>query len=133
MTQPHDPRRLVRRRGDEFQRVAYAQNNQGKTDKIVVTAEADFGARNVYSVQFTSGAADSAFGHALERMIARLALTSIAGQPSAALTTFATYSKPACRRYPCERGFLYTAIRSFQLAAGLNIPAWDGRKEAIEE
>jgi len=55
-----------------FSAVAYAQTNQGETDKILVAAEADFGARNVYSVQLPRGAADSAFGHALERMIAPL-------------------------------------------------------------
>ena len=38
----------------------------------MVAAEANFGARNVYSVQLPSGAADSAFGHALERIIAPL-------------------------------------------------------------
>jgi Zn-dependent M28 family amino/carboxypeptidase len=55
-----------------FSGVAYAQTNQGETNKILVAAEADFGARNVYSVQLPRGAADSAFGHALERMIAPL-------------------------------------------------------------
>ena len=55
-----------------FSGAAYAQAHEGEAGKIVVAAEADFGARNVYSVQLPSGAADSAFGHALERIIAPL-------------------------------------------------------------
>ena len=51
---------------------AYARAHKGETGKIVLAGEADFGARNVYSVQLPSSAADSAFGHTLERIIAPL-------------------------------------------------------------
>ena len=55
-----------------FSGAAYAQAHEGETGKIVVAGEADFGARNVYSVQLPSGAADSDFGHTLERIIVPL-------------------------------------------------------------
>src|ERR1700676_4616170 len=55
-----------------FSGAAYAQAHEGETGKIVVAGEADFGARNVYSVQLPPAAADSDFGHALERIIAPL-------------------------------------------------------------
>ena len=54
-----------------FSGAAYAQAHEGETGKIVVAGEADFGARNVYSVQLP-GAAASDFGHTLERIIAPL-------------------------------------------------------------
>src|SRR5258705_12483084 len=79
-----------------FSGAAYAQAHEGEAGKIVVAGEADFGARNVYSVQLPGGAAGSDFGHTLERIIAPLGLTSIAGQPSAAGTTSVNYRKPAC-------------------------------------
>jgi Peptidase family M28 len=56
----------------DFSGAAYAQAHEVETDKIVVAGEADFGARNVYSVQLPSGAAGSDFGHALQRIIAPL-------------------------------------------------------------
>ena len=55
-----------------FSGTAYAQAHEGETGKIVVAGEADFGARNVYSVQLPGGTADSDFGHTLERIIAPL-------------------------------------------------------------
>src|SRR5258707_2859335 len=55
-----------------FSGAAYAQAHEGETGKIVVAGEADFGARNVYSVQLPGGAAGSDFGHTLERIIAPL-------------------------------------------------------------
>jgi Zn-dependent M28 family amino/carboxypeptidase len=55
-----------------FSGAAYAQAHEGETGKIVVAGEADFGARNVYSVQLPGAAADSDFGHMLERIIAPL-------------------------------------------------------------
>jgi hypothetical protein len=55
-----------------FSGAAYAQAHEGETGKIVVAGEADFGARNVYSVQLPGVAAASDFGHTLERIIAPL-------------------------------------------------------------
>jgi hypothetical protein len=55
-----------------FSGAAYGKAHEGETGKIVVAAEADFGARNVYSVQLPPGAADSDFGHMLQRIIAPL-------------------------------------------------------------
>jgi Zn-dependent M28 family amino/carboxypeptidase len=55
-----------------FSGAAYARAHQGETGKIVVAGEADFGARNVYSVQLPHAAAGSDFGHMLERIIAPL-------------------------------------------------------------
>src|ERR1700692_261799 len=55
-----------------FSGVAYAQAHEGETGKIVVAGEADFGARNVYSVQLPGGAAGSDFGRMLDRTIAPL-------------------------------------------------------------
>jgi Zn-dependent M28 family amino/carboxypeptidase len=55
-----------------FSGAAYAQAHQGETGKIVVAGEADFGARNVYSVQLPAGAAASEFGQTLDRIIAPL-------------------------------------------------------------
>ena len=55
-----------------FSGAAYAQAHEGETGKIVVAGEADFGARNVYSVQLPGGAAGSDFGHTIERIIAPL-------------------------------------------------------------
>src|ERR1700732_732193 len=55
-----------------FSGAAYAHTHEGETGKIVVAGEADFGARNVYSVQLPGGGADSDLGHALERIIAPL-------------------------------------------------------------
>jgi Peptidase family M28 len=55
-----------------FSGAAYAQAHEGETGKIVVAGEADFGARNVYSVQLPAGAAASEFGQTLDRIIAPL-------------------------------------------------------------
>ena len=55
-----------------FSGAAYAKAREGETGKIVVAAEADFGARDVISVQLPGGAADSAFGRMLQRIIAPL-------------------------------------------------------------
>ena len=55
-----------------FSGAAYAQAHERETDKIVVASEADFGARNVYSVQLPAGAAASDFGRTLDRIIAPL-------------------------------------------------------------
>lgn len=56
----------------DFSGAAYAQAHEGEAGKIVVAAEADFGARNVYSVKLAPGAAGSDFGRTLERVIAPL-------------------------------------------------------------
>src|SRR5271154_2922105 len=45
-----------------FSGAAYARAHEGETGKIVVAGEADFGARNVYSVQLPPGAAGNDFG-----------------------------------------------------------------------
>jgi hypothetical protein len=55
-----------------FSGAAYAQAHDGETGKIVVAGEADFGARNVYSVQLPAGAAASDFGQTLDRIITPL-------------------------------------------------------------
>jgi Peptidase family M28 len=55
-----------------FSGAAYGKAHEAETGKIVVAGEADFGARNVYSVQLPDGAAGSDFGHALDRIIAPL-------------------------------------------------------------
>jgi hypothetical protein len=55
-----------------FSGAAYAQAHEGETGKIVVAGEADFGARNVYSVQLPAGAAASDFGQILDRIITPL-------------------------------------------------------------
>jgi len=55
-----------------FSGAAYAQAHQEETAKIVVASEADFGARNVYSVQLPAGAAANDFGRTLDRIIAPL-------------------------------------------------------------
>jgi hypothetical protein len=60
----------------DFSGAAYAQAHEGEAGKIVVAAEADFGARNVYSVQLPPGAPGSDFGHMLERSSRRSAPTS---------------------------------------------------------
>ena len=54
-----------------FSGAAYARAHEAEAGKIVVAAEADFGARNVYSVQLPGGA-DNDFGHTLQRIIAPL-------------------------------------------------------------
>ncbi len=56
----------------DFSGAAYARDHEGETGKIVVAGEADFGARNVYSVQLPGGAARSDFGDTLQRVIAPL-------------------------------------------------------------
>ena len=56
----------------DFSGAAYARAHEGETGKIVVAGEADFGARNVYSVQLPPGAAGSDFGNTLQRIIAPL-------------------------------------------------------------
>jgi hypothetical protein len=55
-----------------FSGAAYAKAHEGETGKIVVAAEADFGARNVYSVQLPPGAAGNDFGQTLQRVVAPL-------------------------------------------------------------
>jgi Zn-dependent M28 family amino/carboxypeptidase len=55
-----------------FSGAAYAQAHEGEAGKIVVAGEADFGARNVYSVQLPGGAAGGDFGRMLDRAIAPL-------------------------------------------------------------
>src|SRR5271154_6857943 len=55
-----------------FSGAAYAQAHEGETQKIVVAGEADFGARNVYSIQLPAGAAASDFGKTLQRIVAPL-------------------------------------------------------------
>jgi hypothetical protein len=55
-----------------FSAAAYAKAHEGEAGQIVVAGEADFGARNVYSVQLPGGAAGSDFGHTLQRVIAPL-------------------------------------------------------------
>jgi Zn-dependent M28 family amino/carboxypeptidase len=56
----------------DFSGAAYAQAHEAEAGKIVMAAEADFGARNVYSVQLPPGAAGSDFGRTLDRVIAPL-------------------------------------------------------------
>ncbi len=55
-----------------FSGAAYAKAHEGEAGKIVVVGEADFGARNVYSVQLPGGGAGSDFGRMLDRTIAPL-------------------------------------------------------------
>jgi hypothetical protein len=74
---PQRPRRTIRvvlfgAEEMNFSGAPYAQAHQGETGKIVVAGEADFGARNVYSVQLPAGAAASDFGQTLDRIIAPL-------------------------------------------------------------
>jgi Peptidase family M28 len=74
---PQRPRRTIRvvlfgAEEMNFSGAAYAKAHEGETDKIVVASEADFGARNVYSVQLPAGAAANDFGRALDRIIAPL-------------------------------------------------------------
>ena len=56
----------------DFSGAAYAKAHEGEVGKIVVAGEADFGARNVLSVQIPPGAANSDFGRALQRAITPL-------------------------------------------------------------
>jgi hypothetical protein len=49
---------------------AYAAAHADEAGHIVIAAEADFGARNVYAVQLPAGAADSEFGRSLAAAIA---------------------------------------------------------------
>jgi hypothetical protein len=56
----------------DFSGAAYARAHEAETGKIMVAAEADFGARNVYSVQLPPGGAGSDFGRTLQRSIAPL-------------------------------------------------------------
>jgi hypothetical protein len=56
----------------DFSGAAYAQTHEGEAGNIVVAAEADFGARNVLSVQLPPGAAGSDFARALQQTIAPL-------------------------------------------------------------
>jgi Peptidase family M28 len=56
----------------DFSGAAYARAHEAETGKIMVAAEADFGARNVYSVQLPPGGAGSDFGRTLQRIIAPL-------------------------------------------------------------
>jgi Peptidase family M28 len=55
-----------------FSAAAYAKAHEAEAGQIVVAGEADFGARNVYSVQLPGGVAGSDFGHTLQRIIAPL-------------------------------------------------------------
>jgi hypothetical protein len=52
-----------------FSGAAYAKAHEEEINKIVIAAEADFGARSVYSVQLPPGALSSDFGHTLEQII----------------------------------------------------------------
>jgi hypothetical protein len=56
----------------DFSGAAYASAHEGETGKIVMAGEADFGARNVYSVQLPPGGAHSDFGQMLQRVIGPL-------------------------------------------------------------
>lgn len=56
----------------DFSGAAYARAHEGDAGKIIVAAEADFGARKVYAVQLPAGAAGSDFGRTLQRIIAPL-------------------------------------------------------------
>jgi hypothetical protein len=74
---PQRPRRTIRvvlfgAEEMNFSGAAYARAHEAEAGKVVVAAEADFGARNVYSVQLAGGGADSDFGHTLQRIIAPL-------------------------------------------------------------
>ena len=56
----------------DFSGAAYAKAHEAETAKIVVAGEADFGGRNVYSVQLSPGVAVTDFGRTLQRVIAPL-------------------------------------------------------------
>ncbi len=76
-TLPQRPRRTIRlvlfgAEEMDFSGAAYAAVHREETGKIVLAAEADFGARNVYAVQLPPGAAASDFGQTLQRLIAPL-------------------------------------------------------------
>ncbi len=65
----------------DFSGAAYAKAHEAEDAKIVVAAEADFGARNVLSVQLPPGVAGSDFGRALQRSIAMLG-ANLDGRPA---------------------------------------------------
>jgi Peptidase family M28 len=74
---PERPRRTIRvvlfgAEEMDFSGAAYLRAHEADVGKIVVTGEADFGARNVLSVQLPPGAAGSDFGRALQRAITPL-------------------------------------------------------------
>jgi Zn-dependent M28 family amino/carboxypeptidase len=74
---PQRPRRTIRlvlfgAEEMDFSGAAYAGAHQAETAGIVLAAEADFGARNVYAIQLPPGAAASDFGQLLQRAIAPL-------------------------------------------------------------
>jgi hypothetical protein len=74
---PEHPRRTIRvvlfgAEEMDFSGAAYARAHEGDAAKIVVAGEADFGARNVLSVQIPPGATGSDFGRALQRAITPL-------------------------------------------------------------
>jgi hypothetical protein len=56
----------------DFSGAAYAAAHHDEAGHIVLAAEADFGARQVYAVQLPAGAASSDFGQLLQRAIAPL-------------------------------------------------------------
>lgn len=56
----------------DFSGPAYASAHEDEASKIVVAGEADFGAREVYSIQLPAGMAGSDFGHSLQHVIAPL-------------------------------------------------------------
>jgi Peptidase family M28 len=78
---PERPRRTIRvvlfgAEEMDFSGAAYAKAHEGDAGKIVVAGEADFGARNVLSVQLPPGAAGSDFGRALQRAMTPLGVIS---------------------------------------------------------
>lgn len=76
-TLPQRPRRTIRlvlfgAEEMDYSGAAYARAHEGETARIVMAAEADFGARQVYAVQLSPGAAAGEFGQTLQRAIAPL-------------------------------------------------------------
>ncbi len=72
---PQHPRRTVRvvlfgAEEMDYSGPAYAKAHAGEAGHIVIAAEADFGARDVYAVQLPAGVADSDFGRPLATAIA---------------------------------------------------------------
>jgi Peptidase family M28 len=74
---PQRPKRTIRvvlfgAEEMDFSGAAYAKAHEAEIGKIVIAAEADFGARMVYSIQLPPGAGGSEFGRTLGRIIAPL-------------------------------------------------------------
>lgn len=74
---PRHPRRTVRvvlfgAEEMDFSGPAYAKAHIADVSRIVAAAEADFGARKVYAVQFPLGAAESPFGQAVDEILPSL-------------------------------------------------------------